>query len=210
MMNVWNWLADGLLALLLSGTLVMAIRLDRGLRVVRRDRAAFETLISSLGAATGSVSSGIQALRNEAERAAEEIERRSSDADKMATDLSFLVEAADRAGAKLEQTLQSFAAVPADADHGEAVSDPVPAPKRYRSKAVLKTPGASATPEPATDKAPQPCPEMAASAYDTDVGTGPGTALANLRELAGITRKRQAVRTEPAAAPYPAMMPLVG
>lgn len=208
MINVWTWLADGLLVLLLSGTLVMAIRLDRALRVVRRDRAAFEALISSLGAATGSVKSCIQALRTEAERAAEQIERRSSDADKMATDLSFLVEAADRAGGKLEQTLQSLEAVPADADLDDAVPDAARAPKRYRSKAVLKTPGASATPEPATGKASQPCPEMAAPAYDADLGTGPATALANLREMAGITRKRQAVRTEAAAAPGPAMMPL--
>ncbi len=211
MMNVWNWLADGLLVLLLSGTLIMAIRLDRGLRVVRRDRAAFEALISSLAGATGSVKTGVQALRNEAERAAEQIEQRSSDADKMATDLSFLVEAADRAGAKLEQLLQSSVAAPAGAaGRGEAVPTAAPAPKRYRSKYVLKMPGASAAPGLASDKPPQSCPEMAAPACETDLGTGPGTALAHLRELAGITTKRQAVRTEAAAAPGATVIKMVG
>ena len=33
MMSVWGWIADAVLALLLAGTLVMAIRLDRALTV---------------------------------------------------------------------------------------------------------------------------------------------------------------------------------
>jgi hypothetical protein len=103
MMSQMGWIADVVLAVLLVGTLAMVARLDRALRVVRRDRAAFETLISHLGAATHSVKVGIQALRNEAERAGEQIARRTEEADKMATDLSFLIDAADRAGARLEQ-----------------------------------------------------------------------------------------------------------
>jgi hypothetical protein len=106
MISILGWIADLILAGLLIGTLVMAIRLDRALRVVRRDRAVFEALISNLGSATNSVKLGIQALRNEADRAAEQIERRSEDADKLATDLSFLIEAADRAGARLEEGRQ--------------------------------------------------------------------------------------------------------
>jgi Domain of unknown function (DUF6468) len=106
MISIWGWIVDAILAVLLSGTLVMTIRLDRALRVVRRDRAVFEALISNLGSATNSVKLGIQALRNEADRAAEQIERRSEDADKLATDLSFLIEAADRAGARLEEGRQ--------------------------------------------------------------------------------------------------------
>jgi Domain of unknown function (DUF6468) len=113
MMSVWGWIADAVLALLLAGTLVMAIRLDRALTVVRRDRAVFEALITNLGSATASVKSGIQALRNEAGRAAEQIERRSEDADKLATDLSFLIDAANRAGERLEAGRQAVPAQPA-------------------------------------------------------------------------------------------------
>jgi len=107
MISIWDWIADAVLMLLLSATLVMAIRLDRALRVVRRDRAVFEALITNLASATNSVKLVIQALRSEADRAAEQIERRSEDADKLATDLSFLIEAADRAGARLEEGRQS-------------------------------------------------------------------------------------------------------
>jgi Domain of unknown function (DUF6468) len=124
MISIWGWIADAILAVLLSGTLVMTIRLDRALRVVRRDRAVFEALISNLGSATNSVKLGIQALRNEADRAAEQIERRSEDADKLATDLSFLIEAADRAGARLEEGRQL---PPVQAQPRVSDTPPVPA-----------------------------------------------------------------------------------
>ena len=113
MMSVWGWIANLILAGLLVGTLVMAVRLDRALAVVRRDRAVFEALITNLASATSSVKLGIQALRNEADRAAEQIERRSEDADKLATDLSFLIDAANRASQRLEEGRQEAAAQPA-------------------------------------------------------------------------------------------------
>jgi hypothetical protein len=113
MMSVWGWIANLILAALLVGTLVMAVRLDRALAVVRRDRAVFEALITNLASATSSVKLGIQALRNEADRAAEQIERRSEDADKLATDLSFLIDAANRASQRLEEGRQVAAGQPA-------------------------------------------------------------------------------------------------
>jgi hypothetical protein len=112
MMSIWGWIADLILAALLAGTLVMSVRLDRALAVVRRDRAVFEALITNLASATSSVKLGIQALRNEADRAAEQIERRSEDADKLATDLSFLIDAANRASQRLEDGRQVAAAPP--------------------------------------------------------------------------------------------------
>lgn len=212
MMNVWSWLADAALALLLAATLVTSVRLDRALRVVRRDRAAFEALITNLGAATGSVKSGIQALRNEAERAAEQIERRSGEADKMATDLSFLIEAADRAGARLERALP---AAPA-AEAGPAEPAPravLPArirpgltakaatPKRSRAK-----PAPTPTPTPTPTPADQPqameadsAPSMASGRPGrAEAADAPDAALADMRELAGITTRRRSPRAEAA------------
>lgn len=103
----WSLAADTLLVLLLIMTIVTVVRLDGALRVVRRDRGVFEALITNLSSATESVKVGIQALRDEADRAARHIEQCSQDADKMATDLSFLIEAADRAGTRLEERLRS-------------------------------------------------------------------------------------------------------
>jgi hypothetical protein len=111
MMSTYGWIIDTALILLLSSTFVMALRLDRALRIVRRDRAAFEALISSLSSATNAVKLGIQKLRDEAERSAEHIERRSNEADRMATDLSFLIERAEGAGGRLEAGLRGMAAI---------------------------------------------------------------------------------------------------
>ena len=116
MTPLWSLAADGMLSLLLVGAIVTAVRLEGALRVIRGDRGAFEALIVNLSSATESVQSGIQALRNEADRAAGHIGQTSQEADKMATDLSFLIEAADRAGARLEERLRSVhpaAAIPA-------------------------------------------------------------------------------------------------
>lgn len=123
MISIWSWVADGVLALLLIAMLGMAIRLDRALRVVRRDRGAFEALINNLGTATGAVKIGIQALRQEADRASEQIERQVSEADKMATDLSFLVDAANSAGIRLERVLDSLSDMAASSQVEIAQSD---------------------------------------------------------------------------------------
>jgi hypothetical protein len=117
-MSTGTWMADGALCLLLLGTLVMSIRLDRGLRLVRRDRGAFETLIGSLGSATQAVSVGVQRLRSESERAAELIQRRSEEADRLATDLSFLIDRAERSGRRIEGALRDSA----QADEGDALA----------------------------------------------------------------------------------------
>ena len=85
MTPTWTLGIDALLALLLIGTIVMAVRLDGALRVIRRDRGVFEALIVNLSSATESVKLGIQALREEADRAARHIGQRSHEADKMAT-----------------------------------------------------------------------------------------------------------------------------
>ena len=196
MIAVWNWVADAGLAVLLIATMTMAVRLDRALRVVRRDRAAFETLINNLGAATSSVKAGIQALRAEAERAAEQIARRSEDADKMATDLSFLVEAADRAGARLEQIVQSAASgvvAPPPTPEGEAALG-----RRLRRRESLArrrnnaAPASVAEPEAASAPAPDSAP-----AIEPAVREEVARSADDLRERAGITTRRRASPGEP-------------
>jgi hypothetical protein len=176
MMSVMGWVTDAILVLLLTGTLCMAIRLDRALRVVRRDRAAFEALITNLGAATGAVKHGIQALRGEAEQAAEQIGRRSEEADKIATDLSFLIEAADRAGAGLEQRLKAAPADPADT--------PEAAGRISASGGGTKPRRAKAAPRP---------PATVATVITPPAAETPATA--ELHALAGITTRRGAADT---------------
>jgi hypothetical protein len=102
----WELAFSAVLALLLVAMIAASLRLDRALRSMRRDRGAFEALVSNLASANQSVALGIQALREEAEGAARQVTKCVSEADKMATDLSFLVEAADNAGSRLEARLR--------------------------------------------------------------------------------------------------------
>ena len=202
MTELWSWLADAALVMLLTATLVMAVRLDRALRVIRRDRAVFETLITNLGAATGSVKAGIQALRTEADRAAEQIERRTMEADKMATDLSFLVESADRAGARLEQTLRST-----NEHKSEQVpTTPAPPENRMAVPATAAAPATEYRTAPWTGLATAAKPVLLAEWPGTEsqfatAGTPSATSLDDLREMAGITTRRSQRPEDSAALP---------
>lgn len=194
MNQILSWTADAALILLLGGTLVMAVRLDRALRIVGGDRAAFEALISSLSAATNAVKLGIQALRTEAERAADQIERRSEDADKMATDLSFLIEAADRAGVRLEQRLTTASKEGLEKSRTVAAADRLKRGCRYsrlrREEAAVSDPlplAASVPPSgPLSTIHPEPLTQTAAVCFANDTP-------AALRQMAGITTRRHAV-----------------
>lgn len=182
MMSAWSWMADAVLVLLLAGTLAMTSRLDRALRVVRRDRTAFEALISNLAAATGAVRLGVQALRDEAERAAEQIEQRVGNADRMATDLSFLIEAADRAGGRLEQRLQ---AAPGEAKE-ERQDAALGQPSKPRRAKRAKPPAPVAAPASALGPA-------AAPSYETH-------SSGVLREFASLTTRQRSGAGQAAAA----------
>jgi hypothetical protein len=143
MMSTWTWISDVVLMLLLGGTFVMALRLDRALRIVRRDRAAFEALITSLSSATNAVKQGIQKLREEAERSGEHVERRSADADRMATDLSFLIERAERAGGRLETSLREVVGLAPRATDNTDTTVIRETPARGPAKAAREEPARS-------------------------------------------------------------------
>ena len=196
MTPIWGWIADAVLAVLLLGTLGMVIRLDRAMRMVRQDRAVFEALISNLSSATSSVKAGIQALRHEADRAAEQIGRRSEEADKMATDLSFLIEAADRAGASLEDRLRSLSRDPAPAGPPAAKARKLRAavmlPKRRRVEAAT---GPAAPALGSVPVAAPPAPVARQAAAQTAVAR---SRMDELRALAGITTRPRARRIDAA------------
>lgn len=189
----WNLGIDALLALLLIGTIVMAVRLDGALRVIRRDRGVFEALIVNLSSATESVRLGIQALREEADRAARHIGQRSHEADKMATDLSFLIEAADRAGVKLEERfrlVRPLVPVPARESKSVRIARKLRAGgvirKRRQGEAAIEAPTPVSTFAPKVESPPRPVPAGVPSAL-----AGQGARLGSLFGQAGITTRRR-------------------
>ena len=70
MMGNAQWLLESALLILLAATLVHAIRLERALGVLKRDRAVLEELVEGFNESTRQAESGIERLRSAADGAA--------------------------------------------------------------------------------------------------------------------------------------------
>lgn len=134
MMMVLQWGLEALLLALLAATLVYAVRLERRLGVLRRDRAAIEALIAGFNEATARAEAATARLRAAAEGAGRELADRIEAAERLKGDLVFLGERgealADRLDARVREA-RSLAADPRPA----AVPAPAAEVPKLRSQA---------------------------------------------------------------------------
>jgi hypothetical protein len=105
-MNGMEWLLEIILIALLGATLFQAIRLERALGVLKRDRASLETLVIGFNASTHQAESGIQRLRAAADSAGREIESQLTKSVSLKDDLSFLTERGDRLADRLDSLVR--------------------------------------------------------------------------------------------------------
>jgi len=77
---------------LLAATLFHALRLERALGVLKRDRAALEELVASFNSSTQMAEQGIERLRSSAEGAGRQISKQIERATVLKDDLHFLGE----------------------------------------------------------------------------------------------------------------------
>jgi uncharacterized protein DUF6468 len=101
-MDGMEWLLEIVLIILLGATLVQAIRLERALSVLKRDRTSLESLVVGFNASTHQAESGIQQLRAVADGAGRNIESQLSRAVALKDDLGFLTERGDRIADRLD------------------------------------------------------------------------------------------------------------
>lgn len=101
-----EWILDGALSLLLAATLFHAIRLERALGVLKRDRAELEALVAGFNASTRAAEQGIERLRDAAEGAGRQIARQVESAIRLRDDLAFLMERGDRVADRLDQAVR--------------------------------------------------------------------------------------------------------
>ena len=105
-----SWLEWGLqlAVLVLLGTAIpFAIRLERGLREIRKDRAAMETSAQGLSEAAGAAESAILRLRTTAELAGRQVQERVTTAEPLRDDLRFLIERAETLADRLEALVRA-------------------------------------------------------------------------------------------------------
>ncbi len=127
-MRGMEWTLELILVGLLIAMLFHAIRLERALGVLRRDRAALEQLVAGFNASTHLAETGIQRLRAAAEGAGRQIETQLSRSVSLKDDLAFLTERGDRLADRLDALVRE--ARPLAREHGPrpaAVKPPPPA-----------------------------------------------------------------------------------
>jgi chromosome segregation ATPase len=144
-----QWLVEAVLIGLLAATLYYALRLERALGVLKRDRSSLAELVSEFNESTHQAETGIERLRQAADGAGRQIARQSEAAIALKSDLSFLVERGERLADRLDRLLRNgrtmetepVAVRPTMSLASEFAEDllepaePPPAPGRVRSQA---------------------------------------------------------------------------
>jgi hypothetical protein len=97
-----QWLLDSVLIVLLAITLFHALRLERALGVLRRDRAALEELVAGFNASTRQAEQGVERLRAATDGAGRQIARQLETAGVLKDDLVFLIERGERLADRLD------------------------------------------------------------------------------------------------------------
>ena len=135
-MHGMEWALDGLLIVLLGATLVHALRLERALGMLRRDRAELEQIIAGFNAATRQAEIGVERLRSAAEGAGRQIARQVETAGALRDDLGFLIERGERLADGLDRSVRARRATEEPLKRVElARIMPAEEPSRVRSQA---------------------------------------------------------------------------
>jgi len=124
------------LIVLLGITLFHALRLERALGVLRRDRVALEQLVAAFNASTQQAEAGIERLRNAADGAGQQIARRIETATALRDDLHYLSERGESLANRIDALVRAARPLAPEAPRLSVVSRADPAePPRARSQA---------------------------------------------------------------------------
>jgi hypothetical protein len=97
-----EWTLEIVLVVLLGATLYQAMKLERALGVLKRDRASLESLVVHFNTSTRQAENGIERLRTAADGAGRLIESQLMKSVSLKDDLAFLTERGDRLADRLD------------------------------------------------------------------------------------------------------------
>jgi hypothetical protein len=106
-MVAMEWTLEIVLVVLLGATLFQAIRLERALVVLKRDRSSLESLVVGFNASTHQAENGIQRLRSAADGAGRDIDAQLTKSVSLRDDLAFLTERGDRLADRLDTLVRA-------------------------------------------------------------------------------------------------------
>ena len=95
------------LVVLLAATLFHAVRLERALGVLKRDRASLEALVATFNASTRAAETGVERLRAATEGSGRQIQRQIESANTLKDDLTFLVQRGEGLADRLDDLVRS-------------------------------------------------------------------------------------------------------
>jgi len=151
-----QFLLEAALVLLLTITLFHAVRLERALGVLKRDRAVLEDLVAGFNDSTKAAEAGVERLRGATDGAGRQIARQIDQAQRLKDDLGFLTERGDRLAERLESAVRSA--------------------RMYADQQSLAPPPATPAPvaaSPVPARVPEPAPVSPPSYATTEPAPGP-------------------------------------
>ncbi len=110
-----EWILDAVLVLLLAATLFHALRLERALGVLKRDRAVLEDLVTSFNASARQAEAGIDQLRAAADGAGRQMARQIDTVTRLKDDLVFLLERGESLADRLDSLIRAGRPLAAEA-----------------------------------------------------------------------------------------------
>jgi hypothetical protein len=102
-----EWILEIGLVGLLAATLFHAVRLERALGVLKRDRSALEELVASFNSSTRAAETGVERLRSATDGAGRQIQRQIDTAGTLKDDLTFLVQRGEGLADRLDDLVRS-------------------------------------------------------------------------------------------------------
>lgn len=130
-MSAFEWGLQLVLLLLLGVAIPFAIRLERGLAALRRDRGALDGSAQGLAEAASAADATLRRLRATAEEEIRHLDERAGAAERLRDDLRYLTERAESLADRLDVLVRAarpLAAepVPAAAQAAQAAEDTAP------------------------------------------------------------------------------------
>jgi hypothetical protein len=131
-----EWILELVLLGMLAATMFHAVRLERALGVLKRDRATLEALVAGFNASTQQAEQGIERLRATADGAGRQIARQADAALALKDDLTFLMERGERLADRLDTLVRSARPLSPTGSATETLPDnAAPGEPRVRSQA---------------------------------------------------------------------------
>jgi uncharacterized protein DUF6468 len=130
-----EWLLELVLVVLLAATLFHAVRLERALGVLKRDRAALQELMDGFNASTRQAEGGIERLRSAVDGAGQQIARQVDAALSLKDDLALLIDRGDRLADRLDALVRAGRPLAAEPPHLTVVANTGAGEPRVRSQA---------------------------------------------------------------------------